>query len=25
VQHPTIQIETGDTAHPCPLASDRVV
>lgn len=25
VQHPTIQIETGDQAHPCPLASDRVV
>jgi cobalt-zinc-cadmium efflux system protein len=25
VQHPTIQIETGDRAHPCPLASDRVV
>src|SRR5581483_8643853 len=25
VQHATIQIETGDTAHPCPLASDRVV
>lgn len=25
VQHPTIQIETGDAEHPCPLASDRVV
>ncbi len=25
VHHATIQIETGDTAHPCPLASDRVV
>jgi len=25
VQHATLQIETGDTAHPCPLASDRVV
>jgi cobalt-zinc-cadmium efflux system protein len=25
VQHATIQIETGDTGHPCPLASDRVV
>jgi cobalt-zinc-cadmium efflux system protein len=25
VQHPTIQIETGDSAHPCPLASERVV
>jgi cobalt-zinc-cadmium efflux system protein len=25
VQHATLQIEKGDTAHPCPLASDRVV
>jgi cobalt-zinc-cadmium efflux system protein len=25
VQHATIQIEKGDAAHPCPLASDRVV
>ena len=25
VQHPTIQIETGDGPHPCPLAPDHVV
>jgi cobalt-zinc-cadmium efflux system protein len=25
VQHATLQIEKGDAAHPCPLASDRVV
>jgi cobalt-zinc-cadmium efflux system protein len=25
VEHPTIQIETGDESHPCPLAPDHVV